>query len=62
MGGTREVHLFSQNDDSVQVAHFYVGEHSSNPLEVPADLVFWTVFPYISEGTGGLKKVSRRKI
>src|SRR5438105_2730373 len=34
MCGTSEVHLFGQNDYSVQMTNFEVGEHSSNPLEL----------------------------
>ena len=29
-----EVHFFGQNDDCVEMTHFDIGEHSSNPLEL----------------------------
>jgi hypothetical protein len=34
VGGTGEVHFLGQNDYCMEVTHFDIGEHNSNPLEL----------------------------
>jgi hypothetical protein len=39
LGSSREVHLFSQDNDGLQVTHINVGEHCSNPQVVDSRFV-----------------------
>jgi hypothetical protein len=41
---TREVHFFSQNDYCMEMTHFDVGEHNSNPLELQRRFTLSAIF------------------
>ena len=54
VGGSREVQIFGQHNDGVQVAYFDFGKHGSIPLCQTAEIGYC---PTSSQGTGRKEKV-----
>jgi hypothetical protein len=44
MSRTSEAHLFGQNDNCMEMTHFDIGEHNSNPLELKRRLSLGSTF------------------
>ena len=59
VGGSREVQIFGQHNDGVQVAYFDFGKHGSIPLCQTAEIGYC---PTSSQGTGSAEKYQERAI